>query len=92
MLSMATARARVVIRGGLETVRLRRGTRLVIVNGDIRAHTIAGATLDKPGAACIVKFPKRGVYTFESEPGPALVAGLSCDTGPKPAMLEVVVS
>lgn len=92
MLSLASAKARVVIRGGLETVRVRRGSKLLVVNGDIRSHTIGGVTLDRPGAACVLKFPKRGVYTFESEPGPAIVAGLSFDTGPLPATLEVVVS
>ena len=92
MLSIASSRARVVLRGGLETVRVRRGSRLLIVNGDIRAHTIGGVTLDRPGAACVLKFPKRGIFTFRSEPGPALVAGLACDSGPLPATLEVVVA
>jgi hypothetical protein len=90
-LSLATSRARVVLRGGQETVRVRRGSRLLIVNGDIRPHTIDGITLERPGSACVLKFPKRGTFTFHSEPGPALVAGLACDTGPRPATLEVVV-
>jgi hypothetical protein len=90
-LSLSTSRARVVLRGGEETVHVRRGARLLIVNGDIRPHTIDGVTLDRPGAACVLKFPKRGTFTFQSEPGPALVAGLACDSGPQPATIEVVV-
>ena len=91
MLLAPARRARVVIRGGLETVCVRRGARLLVVNGDIRPHTIEGVTLERPGSACILRFPRRGTFTFHSQPGPALVAGLACDQGPRSATIEVVV-
>ena len=91
MLSRLFTRARVVIRGGDETVSVRRGSRLLIVNGDIRPHRLGDVSLDRPGSSCVLRFTDPGTYRFKTEAGPALVAGLAADGGPRDVTIEVVV-
>lgn len=77
-----TPRARVAIRGTDDAVELRRGRRLLVVNGDIRPHRLIGpdgtvVRLERPGAACVLRFDRRGTYTVHAYGGPCLVPGLA---------------
>jgi hypothetical protein len=75
-------RARIVIRGVDDEIRVRRGRRLLLVNGDIRPQRLVAEDgsefqLDRPGATCAVRFRRPGIYTLETFGGRCLVPRLN---------------
>jgi hypothetical protein len=97
-------RARVTIGGALrgrQRVRLRRGASILVVNGDVRPHRLTQLSgpdaglgdirLERPGAACVLRFARRGTYTLRTHAGACLVPRLENEVAQRHATIEVVV-
>jgi plastocyanin len=94
-------RARLTIGHGAQTVSVRRGRAVLVVNGDIRAHRltqVAGpdaglgdVRFEQAGAACVLRFTTPGTYTLRSHAGRCLVPWLEDEVAQRHATLEIVV-
>jgi hypothetical protein len=94
-------RARLTIGHGAQTVTVRRGRPVLVVNGDIRAHRltqVAGPDagmgdirFDRAGAACVLRFDAPGTYVLRSHARACLVPWLEDDVPQRHATLELVV-
>lgn len=95
-------RARVTIGRGPQSVRVRHGRPVLVVNGDIRVHRltqVAGPDagvgdirLERSGAACVVRFDSPGTYVLRSHAGRCLVPWLEDTVAQRHATLEFLVS
>ncbi len=94
-------RTRLTIGYGTQTVTVRRGRPVLVVNGDIRPHRLtqvggpdAGlgdVRLDRAGATTVIRFRKRGTYTLRTHAGACLVPWLEDVAPMRNATFQIVV-
>jgi hypothetical protein len=86
---------------GEQSVRVRRGARLQLLNADLRPHQLwqaggppldlDGARLDRAGSSLAIRFARPGAYTLHTFAGPCFLPHLEHDVRRTHATLHVRV-